>query len=61
MLTPTFNRIIATLMTVFNARALASLATVAGSVLTDTKRLTAILNGFVKVLEEERDEELLAA
>lgn len=36
-------------MTVFNARALASLVTVAGNAL--SKRLTTILNAIVKVLE----------
>lgn len=51
--------LIATPMTVFNARALASLVTVAGNAL--SKRLTVILNALVKVLEEEKDEELLGA
>lgn len=51
--------LIATPMTVFNARALASLVTVAGNAL--SKRLTIILNALIKVLEEEKDEELLAA
>ncbi|KIK62847.1 hypothetical protein GYMLUDRAFT_242480 [Collybiopsis luxurians FD-317 M1] len=48
----------ATPMTVFNARALASLVTVAGNAL--SKRLTVILNAVVKVLEgpPESDEEL---
>lgn len=46
-------------MTVFNARALASLVTVAGNAL--SKRLMIILNALVKVLEEEEDEELLTA
>ena len=51
--------LIATPMTVFNARALASLVTVAGNAL--SKRLTVILSALIKVLEEEKDEELLAA
>ncbi|KAF9234000.1 armadillo-type protein [Melanogaster broomeanus] len=51
--------LIATPMTVFNARALASLVTVAGNAL--SKRLTVILNALVKVLEDEKDEELLGA
>ncbi|EKM53603.1 uncharacterized protein PHACADRAFT_125439 [Phanerochaete carnosa HHB-10118-sp] len=48
----------ATPMTVFNARALASLVSVAGSAL--SKRLTVILSAFVRVLEgpEGKDEEL---
>ena len=46
-------------MTVFNARALASLVTVAGNAL--SKRLTVILGALIKVVEEEKDEELLAA
>jgi hypothetical protein len=46
-------------MTVFNARALASLVTVAGSAL--SRRLTVILNAVVRVLEEDKDEELLTA
>ena len=48
-------------MTVFNARALASLVTVAGNAL--SKRLTVILNSIVKVLEgrPEPDEELKIA
>jgi hypothetical protein len=46
-------------MTVFNAHALASLVTVAGNAL--SKRLTVILGALVKVLEEEKDAELLAA
>ncbi|KAE9398973.1 ARM repeat-containing protein [Gymnopus androsaceus JB14] len=51
----------ATPMTVFNARALASLVTVAGNAL--SKRLTVILNSIVKVLEgrPEPDEELKIA
>lgn len=51
--------LIATPMTVFNARALASLVTVAGNAL--SKRLTVILSALVKVLEEDKDEELGAA
>lgn len=43
-------------MTVFNARALASLVTVAGNAL--SKRLTAILGPLVKSLETEQDEEV---
>lgn len=46
-------------MTVFNARALATLVTVADSAL--SKRLTIILTALVKVVEEEKDEELLSA
>ncbi|PBK90411.1 ARM repeat-containing protein [Armillaria gallica] len=46
-------------MTVFNAHALASLVTVAGSAL--SKRLTTITSAFVKVIEDETDEELLSA
>lgn len=48
-------------MTVFNARALASLVSVAGSAL--SKRLTVILNAFVRVLEgpEGKDEQLREA
>ena len=48
--------LVATPMTVFNARALASLVTVAGNAL--SKRLTVILSALVKVLEEDKDEEL---
>ncbi|KAI5983714.1 armadillo-type protein [Pisolithus albus] len=51
--------LISTPMTTFNARALASLVTVAGNAL--SKRLTVILNALVKVFEEENDEELLGA
>ncbi|KIJ11894.1 hypothetical protein PAXINDRAFT_157123 [Paxillus involutus ATCC 200175] len=51
--------LIATPMSVFNARALASLVTVAGNAL--SKRLTVILNALVKVLEDEKEEELLTA
>ena len=46
-------------MTVFNARALAALVTVAGNAL--SKRLVVILNSLVKVVEENEDEELGAA
>jgi hypothetical protein len=46
-------------MTVFNVRALASLVTVAGNAL--SRRLTVILNAVIRALEEEKDEELLAA
>lgn len=46
-------------MTVFNARALASLVTVAGNAL--SKRLTVILSALVKVVEDVRDEEMLSA
>lgn len=46
-------------MTVFNARALASLVTVAGNAL--SKRLTVILNALVKVSEENNEEELAKA
>ncbi|KAK7051190.1 translational activator of GCN4 [Paramarasmius palmivorus] len=49
----------ATPMTVFNARALAALVTVAGSAL--SKRLMPILNALVKVTEEDQDEELKEA
>ena len=48
--------LIASPMTVFNARALASLVTVAGNAL--SRRLTVILNALVKVLEEDKDDEL---
>ena len=46
-------------MTVFNARALASLVTVAGSAL--SKRLTVVLTALVKIIEstdDSTDEEL---
>jgi hypothetical protein len=43
-------------MTVFNARALASLVTVAGTAL--SKRLNVILGALVKVLESDQDDEL---
>jgi hypothetical protein len=46
-------------MTVFNARALASLVTVAGNAL--SRRLTVILSALVKVLEDENEEELKSA
>ncbi|KAF8161530.1 armadillo-type protein [Crassisporium funariophilum] len=46
-------------MTVFNARALASLVTVAGNAL--SRRLTIILNPLVKVSEDKIDDELRSA
>lgn len=46
-------------MTIFNARALATLVTVADDAL--SKRLTVILTALVKVIEDEQDEELLSA
>ncbi|KAJ6581434.1 armadillo-type protein [Mycena capillaripes] len=46
-------------MTLFNARALAALVTVAGSAL--SRRLPVIMSALVRVVEEEQDEELLAA
>jgi hypothetical protein len=46
-------------MSVFNARALASLVTVAGNAL--SRRLTVILNSLVKVSEDNIDEELREA
>ena len=46
-------------MTVFNARALASLVTVAGNSL--SRRLTVILNALVKVSEDSLEEELREA
>ncbi|TRM58058.1 armadillo-type protein [Schizophyllum amplum] len=46
-------------MTVFNARALAALVTVAGNAL--SKRLTVIIGALVRVLEETSDEELREA
>ncbi|KAG7440398.1 ARM repeat-containing protein [Guyanagaster necrorhizus] len=49
----------ATPMTMFNAHALASLVTVAGNAL--SKRLTVITSAFVKVIEDEKDEELLSS
>ena len=51
--------LISTPMTVFNARALASLVTVAGNAL--SKRLNVILGALLKVLEDEKDEELRSA
>ena len=45
-------------MAAFNARALASLVTVAGNTL--SKWLTVILNALVKVFEEDEVRELLA-
>ncbi|KAF7294474.1 TOG domain-containing protein [Mycena kentingensis (nom. inval.)] len=49
----------ATPMTAFNARALATLVTVAGSAL--SRRLTVILSALVRVVEEETNEELTSA
>jgi len=46
-------------MSVFNARALASLVTVAGNAL--SRRLTVILNSLVKVSESNIDEDLREA
>ena len=46
-------------MTVFNARALASLVAVAGNAL--SRRLSVILNPLVKVVESDIDEELRSA
>lgn len=46
-------------MSVFNARALASLVTVAGNSL--SRRLTVILNALVKVSEDDIEEELREA
>lgn len=46
-------------MTVFNARALAALVTVAGEAL--SKRLTVIMGALVRVFEEDKNEELLTA
>jgi hypothetical protein len=46
-------------MSAFNARALATLVSVAGEAL--SKRLTAILNALVKTTETETDEDILAA
>ncbi|OJA10082.1 hypothetical protein AZE42_06300 [Rhizopogon vesiculosus] len=51
--------LISTPMTVFNARALASLVTVAGNAL--SKRLNVILGALVKVLEDDEDDELRSA
>ncbi|KAJ7224326.1 armadillo-type protein [Mycena pura] len=46
-------------MTLFNARALATLVTVAGGAL--SKRLTTIMAALVRVVEDDQDEELRAA
>jgi hypothetical protein len=46
-------------MSAFNARALATLVSVAGDAL--SKRLTVILNALVKTMETETDEDILAA
>ncbi|KAL1746112.1 armadillo-type protein [Schizophyllum fasciatum] len=46
-------------MTVFNARALAALVTVAGSAL--SRRLTVIIQALVRVIEETKDDELREA
>lgn len=46
-------------MTVFNARALASLVTVAGNAL--SRRLSVILSALVKVSEDDNEEELASA
>jgi len=46
-------------MSVFNAKALASLVTVAGNAL--SRRLTVILNSLVKVTESDIDDELRSA
>lgn len=46
-------------MTAFNARALASLVTVAGNAL--SRRLNVILTALVQVFEESDDEELSSA
>lgn len=51
--------LISTPMTVFNARALASLVTVAGNAL--SKRLTQVLGSLVNNMEEPQDEELSSA
>ena len=48
--------LIATPITAFNARALASLVTVAGNAL--SKRLTTILTALIRAIENEKDEEL---
>jgi hypothetical protein len=48
--------LIATPMTAFNARALASLVTVAGAAL--SKRLTIILTALIRAVENQTDEEL---
>jgi hypothetical protein len=49
--------LLATPVTSFNLRALASLVTVAGQAL--SKRITTILSTLVKVLETEHDNELI--
>ncbi|KAJ7672704.1 armadillo-type protein [Mycena rosella] len=46
-------------MTLFNARALAALVTVAGGAL--SRRLTVIMSALVRVVEDDQDEELQAA
>ncbi|KAJ7115902.1 ARM repeat-containing protein [Mycena epipterygia] len=46
-------------MTLFNARALAALVTVAGGAL--SRRLSVIMSAFVRVVEDDQDEELQAA
>ncbi|KAJ7760500.1 armadillo-type protein [Mycena metata] len=46
-------------MTLFNARALAALVTVAGGAL--SRRLSVILSALVRVVEDDKDEELQAA
>jgi len=46
-------------MTVFNARALAALVTVAGNAL--SRKLNVIMSTVVRVLEEDKDEELQEA
>jgi hypothetical protein len=46
-------------MTVFNARALASLVTVAGNAL--SRRLSVIMSALVKVYEDDKGEELNSA
>ncbi|KAJ7449659.1 armadillo-type protein [Mycena latifolia] len=46
-------------MTLFNARALAALVTVAGSAL--SRRLSVIMSALVRVVEDDQDEELQAA
>ena len=56
MLIPTLTAIP---MTAFNARALASLVTVAGTAL--SRRLNVILTALVQVFEENDDEELSSA
>ena len=56
MLIPTLTAIP---MTAFNARALASLVTVAGNAL--SRRLNVILTALVQVFEESDDEELSSA